>query len=61
MSAEAVEDLLYRRAGLLGVSRLSRNMDDLLQRQELAEVREAIELFCYRARSHLGALSRVFH
>ncbi|NIR30850.1 MAG: acetate/propionate family kinase [Gammaproteobacteria bacterium] len=59
MSGETLEDLLYRRSGLLGVSGMSRNMEDLLQRQELAEVREAIELFCYRARSHLGALVTV--
>nr|WP_329610544.1 acetate kinase [Jiella pelagia] len=42
MSADAVEDLLYHRSGLLGVSGLSRDMRELLA-EESAAAREAVE------------------
>jgi acetate kinase len=45
-------------SGLLGVSETSADIRDLLDRQA-ADVRaaEAIDLFCYRVRSAIGALS----
>ncbi len=56
MSLEQVEDLLYRRSGLLGVSGLSSDMRELLASAEPA-AREAIDLFCYRAAREIGSLT----
>ncbi len=52
-----LQRLLYAESGLLGVSGLSRNMEDLLARPDLATAVEAVELFCYRARTELAALT----
>ncbi len=57
MSINRVERLLYEESGLLGVSGLSRNMQDLLTRQAEGAAAEAVELFCYQARRHLAALT----
>jgi acetate kinase len=57
MRAEAVQKLLYERSGLLGVSGISSDMRELLRRREDPRAREAIDLFCYRARLHLAALT----
>jgi acetate kinase len=56
MSLRAVRDLINKEAGLLGLSGISEDMRDLLEK-ETAEPRaaEAIELFCYRARKYIGA------
>jgi len=45
-------------SGLLGVSEISPDLRDLLSRQD-KDVRaaEAVELFCYRAKTGLGALA----
>jgi len=58
LSPEAVSKLVNRQAGLLGVSGLSGDMQDLLS-QEATNPRaaEAIDLFCYQARKFLGALA----
>ncbi|MFN0318494.1 MAG: acetate/propionate family kinase [Burkholderiales bacterium] len=56
MHAQAIEDLLYHRSGLLGVSGLSGDMRVLLASQEVA-ARTAIELFVYRASLALGSLA----
>jgi acetate kinase len=56
MTPDAVEDLLYRRSGLLGVSGVSSDMRDLLASKN-PHAREAIELFCYRAARELGSLA----
>lgn len=56
----AARDLLNRKAGLLGVSGETSDMQDLLQREASdARAAEAVALFCYRARQHLGALAAV--
>ena len=55
MSAEAVEQLLYERSGLLGVSGLSSDMRTLLA-SDLPAVKEAIDLFVYRIGRELGSL-----
>ncbi|MEQ1773229.1 MAG: acetate/propionate family kinase [Burkholderiales bacterium] len=55
MSAEQVEDLLYRRSGLLGVSDISSDMRELLASSKPA-AQEAIDLFCYRAAREIGSL-----
>ena len=59
MTTEAMQHLLYERSGLLGVSGISSNMRELLGRGDNRAAREAIELFCYRARSCLAALTTV--
>ncbi|KAB7622982.1 acetate/propionate family kinase [Alkalilimnicola sp. S0819] len=55
MSAAEVSDLLYQRSGLLGVSGVGSDMRELLA-SDAPEAREAVELFCYRARRELGDL-----
>jgi acetate kinase len=58
MSAEAVNKLVNREAGLLGVSGSSADMRDLLEREANdPRAAEAVELFCYTAKKYLGALA----
>jgi acetate kinase len=56
MDARSIEDLIYRRSGLLGVSGLSSDMRELLLADN-AHAREAIALFCYRIGRELGSLA----
>ena len=56
MDARAIEDLLYRRSGLLGVSGISSDMRALLASPE-PRARFAVDLFCYRAVRELGSLA----
>lgn len=56
MSADQVEDMLYHRSGLLGVSGISGDMRALLDSTEKA-AREAVELFVFRAAREAGALA----
>lgn len=56
MSVEVVEDLLYRRSGLLGVSGLSGDVRELLDAGS-AEARAAVDLFVYRAVKEIGAMA----
>lgn len=60
MTPAALDELVNRQAGLLGVSGISADMRDLLAK-ESADPRaaEAIALFCYQARKYLGALAAV--
>ena len=55
LSVEALEDLLYRRSGLLGLSGRSSDMREL-ERIDDAACRRAIEHFCYWAARHAGSL-----
>ena len=55
MDARAIEDLLYRRSGLLGVSEISSDMRTLLASNE-PRARFAVDLFCYRAVREVGSL-----
>jgi acetate kinase len=57
LDADAVQNLLYKQSGLLGVSGISSDMRELLNRCDEPAAQEAIELFCYRARQHLAALT----
>jgi acetate kinase len=60
LSPGEVRDIVNRRSGLLGVSGVSSDMQDLLAREaEDSGAAEAIELYCYQARKHLGALAAV--
>jgi acetate kinase len=54
--AKAIEDLLYRKSGLLGVSGISSDMRTLRQSSEPAS-REAIALFIYRIAREIGSLA----
>lgn len=60
MAPAALNELVNRRAGLLGVSGISADMRDLLEREATdGHAAEAVALFCYQARKHLGALAAV--
>jgi acetate kinase len=56
MSAAQIEDLLYHRSGLLGISGISSDMRTLLASND-RHAREAIELFVFRAAREIGALT----
>jgi acetate kinase len=56
MDARAVEDLLYHRSGLLGVSGISSDMRVLLASSD-PRAREAIDLFVFRIGREVGALA----
>jgi acetate kinase len=58
--SERLSDLFYRRSGLLGVSGATADMKTLMERSSSdARAREAIELFIYQLRKHLGAMIAV--
>lgn len=56
MDASAIEDLIYRKSGLLGVSGLSSDMRALLASDDV-RARFAVELFTYRIARELGSLA----
>jgi acetate kinase len=56
MDAASIEDLIYRRSGLLGVSNISSDMRTLRVSSEPA-AREAIALFVYRIVREMGSLT----
>jgi acetate kinase len=58
MDARALERMLYKESGLLGVSGISQDMRELLASRE-REAREAVDLFCYRLVREIGALAAV--
>ncbi|MCO6439908.1 MAG: acetate/propionate family kinase [Nitrococcus mobilis] len=58
LSPQALEELLYRGSGLLGISGVSGDMRELLAcRKDTPEAEAAIAFFCHRARLFIGALS----
>lgn len=56
MSAEAVGDLLYHQAGLLGVSGISADMRELLA-SDKAQAKEAIDQFCARIAEQVAVMA----
>ena len=56
MTVQQVEDLLYRRSGLLGVSGLSSDMRTLLESKN-PRAAEAIDLFVFRVAREIAALA----
>jgi acetate kinase len=58
LSTAAVEDLLYRRCGLLGISGLSSDMRELLG-SDAPAARLAVDYFVYRVAREIGALTAV--
>jgi len=60
MKASSVNDMLNHYSGLVGVSGLSSDMKDLLDKaSQDAHASLAIDLFCYQARKFIGALAAV--
>jgi acetate kinase len=60
MTTAAVNQLINHQAGLLGISGLSGDMQDLLaQEGRNPQAALAVELFCYQARKFAGALAAV--
>lgn len=58
MGAEALGELVNSKSGLLGVSGLSADMQELLAAEAANEAaRGAVELFCYQARKQIGAFA----
>ncbi len=59
MTAPEVKEMVNRRSGLLGLSEKSDDMRDLLEAAGGGDEasRAAVELFCYQARKHAGALA----
>jgi acetate kinase len=58
--ANQLDALVNHQAGLLGVSGLSSDMKTLLDwREREPYATQAVELFCYQLRKHIGALTAV--
>jgi acetate kinase len=55
LSLNQLEDLLYRKSGLLGLSGISSDMRVLLESNQ-AEAREAVDYYCYSAARHAASL-----
>jgi acetate kinase len=51
-----LNEMLYAKSGLVGLSGISRNMADLLASPEQS-AKEAVEYFCYHTRRHLVGLT----
>ena len=56
MDARAIEDLIYKQSGLLGVSGISSDMRALLA-SDNERARFAVELFVYRSSREIGSLA----
>jgi acetate kinase len=56
LSAQAVETVLYKKSGLLGISGISNDVRDLLNSREPAAAL-AVEYFVYQAAKQIGALA----
>lgn len=58
LSAQAVETMLNKQSGLLGISGLTNDMRELLaeaHENDDRRARLAIEIFCYRVRKYIGS------
>jgi len=58
LSAKEVENILYKKSGLLGISGVSSDMRDLVT-SDKPEARLAVDFFVYRAAKEIGALAAV--
>jgi acetate kinase len=58
LSPKEVENVLYKKSGLLGISGISNDMRELLGRHE-PEARLAVDYFVYRVAKEIGALAAV--
>ncbi len=59
LDPDRLRRLVHEESGLLGVSGSTGDMRDLLAQSDSRPAEEAIELFCYIARKHFGALAAV--
>jgi acetate kinase len=58
LTADQVADLVNRQSGLRGVSGISPDMKDLLERERAdPHAAEAVELFCHQAAKHAAAMA----
>jgi acetate kinase len=58
LDADALDELVSRGSGLLGVSGTTGDMQDLLARRSAdPRAAEAVDLFCYQARKWIGAFA----
>jgi acetate kinase len=58
MTADAIEDLLYRKSGLKGLSGLSQDMREL-EAAGTPEAMQAIDYFVFRIRRELGSMAAI--
>ena len=58
LSPKEVENMLYKKSGLLGISGISNDMRNLLDRSE-PDARLAVDYFVYRAAKEIGAMAAV--
>jgi acetate kinase len=58
LSAKQVEEMLYKKSGLLGISGTSNDMRDLLE-SDAPAARLAVDYFVFRAAKEIGALAAV--
>ena len=56
MTPDAVDELLYRRSGLLGLSGISSDFRELLSSAD-AGAKFALDVFCYRVSRHIGSMA----
>ena len=56
LSVKEVETILYKKSGLIGISGISNDMRDLLERTE-PEARLAVDYFIYRIAKEIGSLA----
>jgi acetate kinase len=60
MKASSINDMLNHYSGLMGVSGISSDMKDLLEKESQdAHAAMAVNLFCYQAKKFIGALASV--
>ena len=55
LDADGTERLLDRESGLLGISRSSGDMRELLEESANSDARLAVDVFCHRVRKYVGA------
>jgi acetate kinase len=58
LTATEVENILYKKSGLLGISGISNDMRDLLGRSE-PEAKLAVDYFVYRVAKEIGAMAAI--
>ncbi len=60
MSATEIKEMVNRQSGLLGISGISDDMQVLLSMEpQSLKAREAVAMFCYRAKMYLGSYAAV--
>lgn len=59
LTAKEVEDILYKKSGLIGISGVSNDMRVLIEQQDTGQASLAIDYFVYRAAKEIGALTAV--